>query len=266
MPETWHHGLMAEWWALFNTDGPEIEYFGGYVAKGQPALDAGCGTGRLLVPWLRAGYDVDGCDTSADMIARCRERAAAEGLDPHLDVAPLHGMAPRRPYRTIVVCGVFGLGSSRAEDAEALRRLCGALDPGGLLLIDNELPYADADYWGLWPAAARVGLPEPEQDAGERVAAPDGTERALRSRVMALDPLDQSIVLEMRADKWVNGEHVATERHQLSMRFYLHQEMLDMLERAGFEVVDVHGDHRHEPLGPGSRFAVYHAGRRRDRR
>ena len=263
MPETWHHGLMAEWWAMFNTDGPEIDYFGGYVAHGQPALDAGCGTGRLLVPWLRAGYDVDGCDTSADMIARCREQAAAEGLHPHLDVTPLHGLAPRRSYRTIVVCGVFGLGSSRDEDAEALRRLHDALTPGGMLLIDNELPYADADYWGLFPSAARVGLPEPEQDAGERVAAPDGSERGLRSRVLSLDPLDQSIVLEMRADKWVGGEHLTVERHQLSMRFYLHQELLAMLGRAGFEVVDVHGDHRPEPLGPDSRFAVYHA-RRRD--
>ena len=51
-PSTWHHGLVAEWWAAFNTDGPEIGYFGGFVAEGQPALDAGCGTGRLLVPWL----------------------------------------------------------------------------------------------------------------------------------------------------------------------------------------------------------------------
>jgi SAM-dependent methyltransferase len=262
MPETWHHGLIAEWWALFNTDGPEIEYFGGYVAEGKPALDAGCGTGRLLVPLLRAGHDVDGCDASADMIARCRERAAAEGHNPHLGVTPLHGLEPRRAYRTIVVCGVFGLGSSREEDAEALRRLHDALEPGGMLLIDNEMPYADADYWRLWPAAARAGLPEPEQEAGERVAAPDASERALRSRVLSLDPLDQSIVLEMRADKWVDGSRVAVERHQLSMRFYLHDELLAMLERTGFEVVDVHGDHRPESLGPDSRFAVYHARRR----
>ena len=65
---TWHHGLIAEWWAEFNTDGPEIGYFGQFVERGQPALDAGCGTGRLLLPWLRAGFDVDGCDVSPDMV------------------------------------------------------------------------------------------------------------------------------------------------------------------------------------------------------
>jgi hypothetical protein len=64
------------------------------------------------------------------------------------------------------------------------------------------------------------------------------------------------------ADKLVNGEHVAVERHRLSMRTYLHQQILGMLERAGFDVVDVEGDHRAEPLRSDSRFAVYHARKR----
>ncbi len=61
---TWHHGLMAHWWANFNTDGPEIEYFGSFVRAGQPGLDAACGTGRLLVPWVAEGLDIDGVDAS----------------------------------------------------------------------------------------------------------------------------------------------------------------------------------------------------------
>ena len=26
-PQTWHYGLVAQWWAEFNIDGPEIAYF-----------------------------------------------------------------------------------------------------------------------------------------------------------------------------------------------------------------------------------------------
>ena len=135
--------MVAEWWAAFNTGGPEIEYFGGFVARSQPALDAGCGTGRLLLPWLEAGYDVDGCDVSADMIELCRRRAP----DATLFVQALHELDPPRRYRTIVACGVFGLGSTRAQDAEALRRLHDALEPGGLLLLDHEVPWANARRW-----------------------------------------------------------------------------------------------------------------------
>lgn len=43
-PQTWHYGLMARWWAEFNTDGPEIDYFKNLIARfGEPALDAGDG-------------------------------------------------------------------------------------------------------------------------------------------------------------------------------------------------------------------------------
>ena len=136
---TWHHGLIAEWWAHFNTDGPEIEEYGRVVAEGQPALDAGCGAGRLLVPWLRSGYDVDGCDVSEDMLDRCRERARGEGFEPTLWAAPLHELRAPRRYRTIVCCGTFGLGSTREQDEAALRLLRDALEPGGTLILDHEV-------------------------------------------------------------------------------------------------------------------------------
>jgi len=165
-PETWHHGLIAEWWAEFNTDGPEIDYFGRFVEPGQPALDAGCGTGRLLLPWLRAGYDVDGCDASADMIALCRARAEKEGFRPTLLVQRLHELEPPRSYRTIVACGVLGLGSTRDQDQEGLRRFHRCLEPGGTLLLDNEVPYRGHMRWSKWPARSRGELPEPWPESG----------------------------------------------------------------------------------------------------
>ena len=80
--QTWHYGLVAEWWANFNTDGPEIEYFRRHAEPAQPVLDAGCGTGRLLVPWLQAGIDVDGCDASADMSRSAGSVRAARASSP----------------------------------------------------------------------------------------------------------------------------------------------------------------------------------------
>ena len=43
---TWHHGVVARWWAEFNVDGgPELAFYRGFVEAGQPALDVACGTG-----------------------------------------------------------------------------------------------------------------------------------------------------------------------------------------------------------------------------
>jgi SAM-dependent methyltransferase len=231
---TWHHGLIAEWWAHFNTDGPEIEEYGRVVAEGQPALDAGCGAGRLLVPWLRAGYDVDGCDVSEDMLDRCRARARREGLKPTLWATPLHELRAPRRYRTIVCCGTFGLGSTREEDEAALRLLREALEPDGTLILDHEIAR---------PAQFRVEtpLPKPWPERGDRRRADDGSEYELRVRRVAVDEADRSETLEIRARKWDPASRlVAEETRELSMRSYARDELRELIECSGFRVVDEH--------------------------
>jgi SAM-dependent methyltransferase len=256
-PQTWHYGLIAEYWAAFNSGGPEIDYFGRFVEQGQPALDAGCGTGRLLLPWLRAGYDVDGCDVSGDMIALCRAAAEREGLSHALCAQPLCELNPPRSYRTIVVCGVFGLGSTRAQDEEALRRIRCSLEPGGTFLLDNQVPYANARRWRQWTKEERDQLPEAWPAPGDRERAADGTEYALRARALALDPLDQTIRLEIRAEKWGETGLLAEETHTLSMRSYFRDELLLMLERAGFRDVDVRGGYADEQPTADHDFLVF---------
>ncbi len=258
-PKTWHYGLVAEWWAEFNHDGPEIDYFGRYIDEDRPALDAGCGAGRLLLPWLRAGLDVDGCDLSADMVAICRDRARREGLDPTLFVQPMHELDPPRTYMTIFVCGGFGLGSSREQDVEALDRFYENLDPGGTLVLDNENPYSPGYPWGSWRRDERVGLPRPREplDRAERRRGSDGAEYALESRLVDLNPLEQFATYEMHAAMWRNGDLVTEEEHSLRINFYFKNELMLMLERAGFTDIAVHGDHREEAPTRDSDFVVF---------
>ena len=89
---TWHYGLIAHWWAEFNVADPEeLAYFRAAIRRfGEPALDLGCGTGRILVPLLADGLDVDGSDISADMITAAQAQAAKHGFTPRLTVQPMH--------------------------------------------------------------------------------------------------------------------------------------------------------------------------------
>ena len=263
-PQTWHHGLVAQWWAEFNEAGPEIEYFRRHIARdGQPALDVACGTGRLLIPYLRAGLDVDGCDVSADMVALCRERAAREGLSPTLFVQAMHELAPPRHYRTIFVCGAFGLGSTRERDHEALSRFHACLEPGGTLVLDNEVPYANARQWRLWLADERRSLPDPVEPIPPEWRRPtsDGAELGLRARTLALDPLGQRVTLEMHAERRRDGELEAEETHTLTSTLYFAHELVLMLERAGFADVVMHGDYTGDEATAESEFVVLAAGK-----
>ena len=240
--QTWHHGVVARWWAEFNLDGPEIDYFRPFVEAGQPALDAACGTGRLLVPYLKAGLDVDGSDISTDMLALCRERAEREGLEaPNLYAQPMHELDIPRHYRTIVLCGGFGLGGHREHDAEGLRRLYEHLEPGGVLVLDNEVPYAwsPSHWWKYWLKEGRSELPRPWRDEGERRVGSDGVEYELRSRLVDFDALAQRVTLEMRALMRRDGELVAEDEHVLAMTLYFTHELLLMLEQAGFVDVEL---------------------------
>jgi SAM-dependent methyltransferase len=258
-PQTWHHGLVAQWWSEFNDDfrSHEIPYFQGFVERGQPALDAGCGTGRLLLPYLRADLDVDGSDVSADMIELCREKAAREGLAPNLYVQAMHELELPRTYRTIYACGSFGLGSTRERDAKALRRFRELLEPGGTLLIDMEVPYADAKQWSYWLKDERASLPEFKHPPRGRRTGSDGAEYTLRSRVLELDPLEQRVTLEMHAERWRDGALEAEEEHRIDIGLYFRNELLLMLERAGFADVVLHGEHTEREPTSEDEFLVF---------
>ncbi len=262
-PQTWHYGVVARWWAEFNTDGPEIAYFRQFVERGQPALDVACGTGRLLLPYVRDGLDVDGCDVSPDMLAQCQEAADLEGLSPNLYAQAMHELDLPRRYRTIFVCGALGLGSTREQDAEAFRRLYDHLEAGGTLVIDNEVPYSDAGMWEHWLKEKRDGQPRPrrEPEPSERRTGSDGAEYALLARFVGLDPLAQQATRELRAFMWRDGELVAEEEHLLTTTFYFKDEIVLMLERAGFVDVEVRGQHNDEPPSPDDDFLVYVARR-----
>jgi SAM-dependent methyltransferase len=255
--QTWHHGLIARWWAEFNEGGPEIEFFEPYVEAGRPALDLACGTGRLLVPWLRAGLEVDGCDISADMIAACRDAVEREGLDTNLYVQAMHELDLPRRYRTIVVCGGLGLGGLREQTVESLRRIFEHLEPGGTFVTDNEPPYVQTDSWPYWTAERRAELPRPWGEPGERRRGSDGAEYALRARIAGLDPLTQQITYEMRAWMWRDDVLVAEEEHRLDMTLYFTHEIVLMLERAGFVDVELRAGYEDRAPTSDDRFVVF---------
>lgn len=262
-PLVWHYGLVARWWAEFNTDGPEIDYFRALIERfGEPALDAACGAGRLLIPYLRAGLDVDGCDISNDMLALCTERARREALSPpRLYRQALHQLDLPRSYKTIVVCGGFALGGSREQDQEALNRFYRHLQPGGALLLDSYLPYKDADEWRYWVKVERRKLPLPWPATGRRKRAENGDEIELRSRLADFDPLDQVATRQIRALLWQGGRLVRQEEYTLIERLYFRNELVAMLTHAGFQDVEVQGDYTNSQASADSGILVYMATR-----
>jgi SAM-dependent methyltransferase len=240
-PQTWHYGLVARWWAEFNGPDPdELAFYRSIIERdGEPALDLACGAGRLLVPLMSAGLDIDGCDISADMLAFCREEAARQGLSPRLYHQAMHALDLPRNYRTIYICDSFGLGGRRDQDAAALRRCYDLLAPGGTLVFSHYLPNDDPERWSYWLPEQRQRLPEAWSAGGTRRRTSSGDEIGLRARLVDLDPIEQRQTLEMRAELWREGRLVEREDRLLQENLYFRNEILLLLANAGFADVSV---------------------------
>lgn len=259
-PLVWHYGLMAEHWAEFNTDTPELEYFLREIARsGEPVLDLGCGTGRLLVPLLKSGIDIDGCDFSSDMLELCRRRAASEGFSPNLINASMHAFAAPRSYKTIYICGSFGLAGSRTNDLDTLCCCYTHLEDGGALILNIDAEYTSEDIWKTWVTEYCKSLPEPWPEEGSSKIASDGSERRSYFRMLGIDPVEQSYTRQVRLEKWVSGLRVAVEEYTLRGNFYLKPEVQLMLKVAGFRNIEVTGDYTDEPADPHHEQLIFRA-------
>ena len=259
LPETWHHGLMARWWAEFKEPEPaELAYYRGAIERfGEPALDLACGAGRLLLPLLKAGLDVDGVDTSTDMLTQARRLAGGRGLSPSLTAQPMHELDVPRRYRTIFICDSFGIGGSRRNDLEGLRRVFAQLEPGGALVFSHELPYSEeAADWLRW-LPRRHGEPEPWPEEGDRRRMPDGDELELLFRQRSFDPLSQSTTLEVRGRRWHDGEVAEQDEYTILLNSYFAQEILLMLDTVGFTDVEIQGRYTGEPATADDTTAVF---------
>ncbi|HUF07465.1 MAG TPA: methyltransferase domain-containing protein [Candidatus Binatia bacterium] len=264
-PETWHYGLVARWWTEFNVAQPEeLAYYRAAIERfGQPALDLACGTGRLLVPLLREGLDVDGADISADMLSRARKLAAVDGLTPALYEQSMHELDLPRRYRTIYCCGSLGIGMSRAQVRQAIGRIFDHLEPGGGLVFDVDLPYAGIgpEAWARWLPKHRPAFPRPWRTDGDRRATADGDELELITRGAEFDPLLQHEILDMRARLWHDGAVIAEEEHRIRLPLYFAQEILLLLDVAGFTDVVMEAQYEARPATPDDESVVFLARR-----
>ena len=107
-----------------------------------PVLEIGCGSGRLLVPLLRAGFDVTGIDTSPEMLARAELRLSAEPAEIRArarlvaaDVRTVE-LHPENGYGLIVFGYNTFMHLDEAAAGTALKRLRPLLKDGGRLVID----------------------------------------------------------------------------------------------------------------------------------
>ena len=245
-----YRGLMARSWDLLRGDTstwPDRQFYLNLIAEsGEPALDVGCGTGRLLLDYLGEGIDIDGVDNSPEMLALCREKAEARGLQPTLFEQQMESLELRRRYRTIIVpSSSFQLLVKEDAAKEAMRRFYDHLVSGGKLVMPFML------FW--------FGPPQTEEQA-QKWRGPRESERedGALVRRWTRNRFDLDAQLEHTEDRYevvVDGDVVETEHHSRSPAtcWYTQEQSRSLYEDAGFIDLKLYEAFTSEPASPDAR-------------
>jgi len=235
-PDVEYVGLLAEAWDALRGDTSGWEDRGFYLAlireRGEPVLDIGCGTGRLLLDFLALGIDIDGVDNSPEMIALCRRKAERLGLAPNIRLQRMEQLDLPRRYQTILVpSSSFQLLLEPADARQAIRRFHDHLEPGGTLVM------------------AFIVM---EQARDERWSAEATLEDGSTVRRTAHDVFDPATRLESTDDVYEvlrDGVVIRSERHlrEPATKAWCEEEVAALYEEAGFVELEWCANFTREP-------------------
>jgi SAM-dependent methyltransferase len=130
----------------------EAAFVDALLPRGARVLDAGCGTGRVAVELARRGHDVVGVDSDPSMLVEARR--AAPGLDWRLEDLAALGEEHASAYDLVVAAGNVVVFLAEGTEQEVVRRLAGALRPGGLLVSGWRTDRLSRREYDGWVAAA----------------------------------------------------------------------------------------------------------------
>jgi SAM-dependent methyltransferase len=105
------------------------------LPSGARLLDVPCGQGRHAHLLAEAGFDVDGLDYSADLLAKARERGEGRGLRyTRGDMRKLPARWTGRFDAVLNLFTSFGFFVDPADDRRVIEEFARVLKPGGLLV------------------------------------------------------------------------------------------------------------------------------------
>lgn len=195
------------------------------LGKPTPVLEPMCGTGINLIPFLEAGIESDGLDSSPFMLELCREKCQKAGLESNLYEQFLEQMELPRKYGFIFIPGgSFGHIYDKTIAAECLKRIREHLLPGGWLVLDVRSP------------AFMSNFGKPEEVEHELDDYPDGS---TVFRTGYWQHLDGGRVIRCwnKMEQFIDGSLIKTEVFDYRERMYDLNELRTEVRAAGYDEI-----------------------------
>lgn len=212
---------------------------------GEPLLELGCGTGRVLAPLAAAGHRITGVDISPALLAHAARKVQEHALSGRVQLVAADLRTFDLPHKEFAFAFCVSntlMHLTTADDQLAvLRNAARHLRPGGRLLIDLFNP----DLSRLFAIDGLLELADQWQDAAT------GAD-VLKWSVRRLD-----VAAQLQETLFIYEEVFADGRTQrtacpFTLRYLWRSEAELMLQLAGFIVEEVWGDFEGAPYADGA--------------
>lgn len=247
-----YEGFFAEFYDILHSsyDADLKMYLGLARRHGEPVLELGCGTGRLLIPLAAAGHMVTGIDLSWDMLTRCREKLAVEGKATAERVSLVQGDIRRfeldRKFNLIMAACNTILHCTAIQDLLAVfARVREHLAPGGVFAVDLSIPNVKAMI----------------ESSGEEevfeVIHPVRGSRIVDTYKATFDFARQVETIDTHLAEWDGRVLLRSARARSERGIYFPREVALALRCSGFRIAKTWKGYRRGPLVETSRDIVY---------
>jgi SAM-dependent methyltransferase len=208
-------------------------------SAGGPVLEVACGTGRILIPCLQAGVDIDGLDVSQPMLEQLRRKASALGINPRVYSGDMRGFTlPRRYALVFISFNGFVHCLTTRDQLVTLQACRDHLRPGGLLAFNIFYP-------GIEYLTGPQGIPVLEGEVAHPVSGLPV--RMYDTRTLNhIEQIQHSRVEVQELD--AQGSVTASHRSETDMRWTFLPEMELLLRVAGFKSWKIYGGFDRRPL------------------
>ncbi len=238
--------VLAHYYDLENADFTEDLDFWLELADehGDPVVELGCGTGRVLLHLARRGHAVTGVDNSPEMLARLETKLKAASTQ-HVPTAPvllrasMSGFDVEQSFKlALMPFNTFMHLLTPEDQIAALVNIRRYLQTGGALALDMPNP-------GEAYAAQEQSL------TLERTFL-DGENTVQQFSQVGVDRAAQLARITWLYDSVAPDGAVQRQIVPLTLRYTFPGEMRLLLERCGFALAHLYGDYDRSPFVDGS--------------
>lgn len=217
----------------------ELDFYLSF-ANGKKVLEPMCGNGRMLIPFMQKGIDIEGFDMSEEMLIMCVEKGKKLNLEPIVSKQRIEDFTSEKKYDLVMIpIGSFSLVPETLVD-RSLRNMKSVLASDGKLLITIVTTPDEVEEIPEWLKTNELLI---------------GEELIIEYRKVHYKEDEKVLFIQLKYESKVDGQLVKTELMDFPIRVYGLGEFEDLLKENGFKDVVIHTVK--DGYGEGNAFQVF---------